>query len=65
MTILAGFLILMCAGLMVGHGYHLFHHKEAPKTEHHMTMPGDHDHGQAAETSPENQKESPKTVDEP
>ena len=65
MTILAGFLILMCAGMMAGHGYHLFHHKETPKTEHHMTMPGEHDHGQAAETSPENPKESPKNVNEP
>jgi hypothetical protein len=59
MTILAGFLILMCAGLMVGHGYHMVRHKETPKTEHHMTMPQEHEHGLAAETLPEIQKENP------
>ncbi len=57
MTILAGFLILTCAGLMVGHGYHMFRHKETPKSEHHMTMPGEHDHGPAAEPPPAAPKE--------
>ena len=57
MTIVAGLLILMCAGLMVGHGYHMFGHMESLKTEHHMTVPGEHDHGQAAETPPAAPKE--------
>ena len=57
MPIVFGLLILTCAGLMVGHGYHMFRHKETPKTEHHMTMPQEHEHGPAAETAPVIQKE--------
>ena len=57
MTILAGILILTCAGLMLGHGYHMFRHKETPKAEHHMTMPQEHEHGPAAETAQGIQKE--------
>jgi hypothetical protein len=65
MAIIAGILILTCAGLMVTHGYHMFRHKEAAKAEHHMTMPPEHEHGPAAETSPENSKENPKNLNEP
>jgi hypothetical protein len=55
MPIIAGILILMCAGLMVGHGYHMFRHKEAPNKEptHQTMMHRDHDHGQAVGTPQE------------
>ncbi len=67
MAILAGILILMCAGMMVGHGYHMFRHKEAPKKEptQQTMMHRDHDHGQAAETFPGSQEEGQETKDEP
>ena len=57
MPIVVGLLILTCAGLMVGHGYHMFRHKETPKSEHHMTMSPEHEHGPAAEATPGIQKE--------
>ena len=54
MAILAGLLILQCAGVMVGHGYHMIRHKETPKKESEQVMMHQgHDHGQAAATSPE------------
>ncbi len=64
MTILAGILILMCAGLMVGHGYHMFRHKEPPKKESHnlMMMQRDHDRAGAVESSPERLPEDQKTT---
>ena len=65
MTILAGLLILTCAGLMVGHGYHMFRHKETPKSEHHMTMHGEPDHGQPADPSSGNPEEAPKEIPAP
>ncbi len=49
MAIVVGLLILTCAGLMVGNGYHMLSHKDSAKTEHHMTMPQEHEHGQAPE----------------